>query len=225
MAAHGEAKGNDGGPVTSNEVANWVSDRVKTGRFVPGQRLIEGDIMRATGASRSRVREALQRLEVERLIVIEEFRGASVRTFSDAEMRQLYRVRMALEGLAAHDFADADEPSLKAELQALQDQLDACERASNRAGFSAINDAWHDLIIAGSRNDYIATFVQRLRVPSYRLLFATFHKWDRIEQANADHRAITAAITSGRAEEAERLMRAHIGDALVAIVEEVRLAD
>ena len=65
---------------TGVEVAGWVRNRIRNGRFSPGQRLVEVDIIRQTGASRSKVREALQRLEGEGLVQIEEFRGASVKS-------------------------------------------------------------------------------------------------------------------------------------------------
>jgi hypothetical protein len=47
------------------DVANWIRERIRAGRFVPGQRLVEADIMREVATSRSRVREALQRLATE----------------------------------------------------------------------------------------------------------------------------------------------------------------
>ena len=63
----------------TSAVADWVRERIRLGKLVPGQRLIEADMVRETGASRSKVREALQRLESEGLVTIEEFRGASVK--------------------------------------------------------------------------------------------------------------------------------------------------
>src|SRR5690349_21951023 len=92
-------------PLSVSAVVEWIRDRIRRGRLVPGQRLVEADIMREVSASRSRVREALQRLSAEGLVTIEEFRGASVKQFSRDEIRQIYRARMALEGLAARDFA------------------------------------------------------------------------------------------------------------------------
>ena len=86
-------------------VADWVRERIRLGKLVPGQRLVEADMVRDTGASRSKVREALQRLESEGLVTIEEFRGASVRRLGIDEVRQIYQTRMALEGLAAGEFA------------------------------------------------------------------------------------------------------------------------
>ncbi|HXR50715.1 MAG TPA: GntR family transcriptional regulator [Steroidobacteraceae bacterium] len=203
----------------AQEVADWVRDRVRLGKLVPGQRLIEADIVRDTGASRGRVREALRRLESEGLVAIEEFRGASVKRLGADEVRQIYRARMVLEGLAAAEFAAADDTPRKQRLLALQAQMDENETAANHDRFARLNSAWHRLIIEGADNAYVAQFLASLTVPIYRLLFSTFYAAHRIRMANADHRIITAAIAAGRAEEAERAMRAHIAHGLVALTE------
>lgn len=202
-----------------HETIDWIRERIRRGRFVPGQRLVEADIVREVGTSRSRVREALQRLSTEGLVTIEEFRGASVKTFSRDEVRQIYRARMALEGLAAGDFAAADAPQLKARLAKVQAELDAIEHTGDHERFARLNDEWHRLIIEGSGNDYVRMFVERLRVPIYRLLFSTFYNARRIDTANAGHQKITAAIVGGRVKEAERCMRDHIAEGLDALAE------
>src|SRR5262245_2753664 len=167
---------------------DWIRERIRRGRFVPGQRLVEADIMRELAATRSRVREALQRLATEGLVTIEEFRGASVKHFTRDEVTQIYRVRMVLEGLAAGDFAAADAPQLKERLRKIQDELNALEHTGDHERFARLNDEWHRLIIEGSGNEYVRTFVERLRVPIYRLLFSTFYNARRIDKANAGHR-------------------------------------
>jgi DNA-binding GntR family transcriptional regulator len=204
--------------VTSvHETIEWIRERIRRGRFVPGQRLVEADIIRELGTSRSRVREALQRLSTEGLVTIEEFRGASVKTFSRDEGRQIYRVRMALEGLAAGDFAAADVPQMKSRLAKIQAELNAIEHTGDHERFARLNDEWHRLIIEGSGNEYVRMFVDRLRVPIYRLLFSTFYNARRIDKANAGHRRITDAIVEGRVKDAEKLMREHIAEGLEAL--------
>ncbi len=89
---------------SSAEIADWIRERIRNRRFVAGQRLVEFDITRKTGGSRFKVREALQRLEAEGLVSIEEYRGASVRSATMEEVRQLYRARGALEGICTADF-------------------------------------------------------------------------------------------------------------------------
>ncbi len=206
-------------PVSVSAVVEWIRDRIRRGRLVPGQRLVEADIMRELSASRSRVREALQRLSTEGLVTIEEFRGASVKQFSRDEIRQIYRARMALEGLAARDFAESEAVDLKRRFASVQQELNALEHTGDHERFARLNDEWHHLIIEGSGNSYIAMFVERLRVPIYRLLFSTFYSAQRIDRANAGHRRISEAILAGRGKEAERLMREHIEEGLEALGE------
>jgi DNA-binding GntR family transcriptional regulator len=217
MIGQSDAPEPDRKTVTAAVVRSWLRERIRRGRLVPGQRLVEADIMAETGASRTRVREALQRLEAEGLVVIEEFRGASVRQLSGDEVKQIYRARLALEGIAAHDFALKLDPPRKAELARLQVEMNALEQSGDHRRFAALNDDWHDLILDGAGNDYIRTFVDRLRLPLYRLLFSAFYKPSRIDDANRGHRRVTAAILAGDAVAAEAEMRAHIADALEAV--------
>jgi DNA-binding GntR family transcriptional regulator len=200
-------------------VSDWVRERIRHGRLVPGQRLVEADIVAATGASRGKVREALRRLEAEGLVTIEDFRGASVKRLGPDEVRQIYQARMALEGLAAAECAARADAGLRARLAALQAELDAGEHAADHDRFARLNEAWHRTIIEGSGNQFIAQFLTRLTVPIYRLLFSTFYTAQRIATANADHRAITAAIVEARPQAAERAMRAHIRAGLEALIE------
>jgi DNA-binding GntR family transcriptional regulator len=201
------------------QVVAWVRDRIAQGRLVPGQRLVEADIVAATGASRARVREALRRLEAEGLVTIEEFRGASVKKLGPDEVRQIYEARMVLEGLAAAACALRADESQRQKLRAIQKALNDGESSGSHDQFAKRNAEWHALIIAGSGNEYIAQFLGRLTVPIYRLLFSTFYTAERIKAANADHRIITAAIVEGRAEDAERAMRDHIRAGLEALIE------
>jgi DNA-binding GntR family transcriptional regulator len=203
----------------ARDVVDWIRSRIRLGRFVPGQRLVEADITRDTGASRSKVREALQRLEAEGLVEIEEFRGASVRRFSRDEVRQIYRARMVLEGLAAAEFAALDAPEAKSELARIQDELNQIEHLGDHDRFARLNSEWHDLIIDQAGNEYVRQFLARLTVPIYRLLFSTFYSSQRIDAANADHRTITAAIVEGRVADAEAAMREHIEAGLGALSE------
>jgi DNA-binding GntR family transcriptional regulator len=200
--------------VGTREVVDWLQDRIRRGLLTPGQRLIEADISRQTGAARGHVREALRKLEAESIVVIEEFRGASVKRYSRDDIRRIYELRMALEGLAAGNFAGADLPGAKEQLAALQRELNRYERDINHEMFARTNDAWHSLIIESSGNAYLKQFVARLKIPIYRLLHRSFFNQARLDISNDAHKKITAAILAGKSKEAERLMRAHVADGL-----------
>ena len=205
--------------VTTHAVMALLREKIRIGRLVPGQRLVEADIVKETGASRGKVREALRRLETEGLVSIEEFRGASVRQLSMDEGDQIYKARMALEGMAAGEFARSDNTKLKKQLQKLQTGMNGLEKTGDHGRFAQLNDAWHALIIEGSGNYYATQFLRQLSVPVYRLLFSTFYNAQRIDRANADHKVITRAIVDGRVDDAERAMRNHILDGFAALIE------
>lgn len=195
---------------TSVELADWIRERIRRGQFAPEQRLVEVDIIRKTGGSRLKVREAFQRLAAEGLVDIEPFKGASVRSTSLEEVRQIYRARAALEGVAAADFAIAATDEQRERLQQLQDELELCVENHAPERFGRLNAQWHQLLVDGSGSTLIGELLQRLNVPIHRLLFDSFYDAERLRTANDDHRRILKAILERDAPAAEEAMRAHV---------------
>lgn len=206
-------------PVSTRDLVLSIREKIRLGQLVPGQRLVEADIVEEFDTSRSKVRETLQRLETEGLVRIEEFRGATVRQLSMDEVYQIYQARMALESMAAAEFAKSKDEGLKKQLQKLQSAMNELEHTGDHHSFAQLNDSWHALIIKGSGNAYAAHFLSQLSIPVYRLLFTSFYGAQRITYANADHKIITKAIVEGRSKDAQAAMRAHIDDGLTAISE------
>lgn len=195
---------------TGVEIADWIRTQIRSSRFVPGQRLVEVDIIRQTGGSRFKVREAFQRLAADGLVEIEEFRGASVRGASMDEVRQLYRARAALEGICAADFAERASAADKQRLADLADAMDDCVNGGAPEKFGQLNAEWHMLLMQGTGNAVIEDLVKRLNTPVHHLLFETFYRSDRLREAAADHRLIVQAVQAGDGPAAEAAMRRHI---------------
>lgn len=191
-------------------IADWIRSQIRASRFVPGQRLVEVDIIRQTGGSRFKVREAFQRLAAEGLLEIEEYRGASVRGASMDEVRQLYRARAALEGLCAADFTERASAEDKAELSRIAAEMETCVQDGAPERFGQLNSRWHSLIMQGAGNGVIEEVVKRLNTPVHHLLFETFYRGTRLREAVEDHREILRAVLAGNAGEAEIAMRRHV---------------
>lgn len=199
---------------STTAVVDYIKSRIRGGYLVPGQRLVEADLMRETNASRGRVREALQRLVVEGIVVQQEFRGASVKRLTRDEVDQNYRAREMLEALCARLVAERGEPDVLRRLGELQAAMDVCEAEGDNDRYGTLNEEWHELIIAGSRNVYTQTFLERLRIPIFRIQFRRMFSRRALLSSNTAHKKITAAIVAGDAEAAELLMRSHIREAL-----------
>ncbi|MCC7461232.1 MAG: GntR family transcriptional regulator [Gammaproteobacteria bacterium] len=197
--------------LTMPQLVAWLKQRIMQGLLVPGQRLVEADLIRATGAGRAHVREALQRMETEGFVQIEEFRGASVRRLSPADVQAIGEVREVLEGLAARLAATAPLSAVaRGHLSRLQRELDEAAARHEIDRYNATNRRYHALIAEQAGNPYATAFLERLRVPILGLQFQAFFASEKELKRNTDHQKITAAILRGDAAAAEAAMRAHI---------------
>jgi DNA-binding GntR family transcriptional regulator len=199
---------------SSVEIGDWIRNQIRSRRLVSGQRLVEVDIIRKTGGSRFKVREALQRLEGEGLVTIEEFRGASVRSAGMEEVRQIYRARAALEAICAADFTRTASPEQRETLYRIAEEMEHCVESGTPENFGQLNARWHMMIMEGSGNLVLRDVVQRLDTPVHHLVFETFYRSDHLRSAAADHAVIVEAIRASDPEAAEAAMRNHVENGL-----------
>ncbi len=199
----------------SRDVVDWLKGRIKRGLLAPGQRLVEADVVRDTGASRAHVREAFQRLESEGLVRIEEYRGASVRRLSRDEVEQVYRAREALEGMAARLIAERGlTPAQEAELRRLQAELELAALERRADDYSRNNELLHRFVSDQCGNANIAVFLERLRLPLFRLQFNFLMRVEEMQKSHRDHTELVACLLGRDPDGAERAMRKHLRDAL-----------
>ena len=86
---------------TANRVCDELRRLIVSGALEPGQRLNEADVAEQLGVSRSPVREALQRLVAERLLIAERNKSVTVKHFTDGDINEIYDARIAIESHAA----------------------------------------------------------------------------------------------------------------------------
>jgi len=149
-------------PSLTDRVTARLRDAILQLRLAPGQRLVERDLAESTGASRTCVRAALQRLGAEGLVVRSPSGMLSVAAVSPDEARQIYEVRAALEGAMARQFvaraSDADQ-------RALADAAAQVEQAVQRAdpaAYVAAFGAFYDVLLRGSGNEIAHRFLHML---------------------------------------------------------------
>jgi DNA-binding GntR family transcriptional regulator len=193
-------------------IVDHIREGLGSGRYSPGQRLIESDITEALGVSRGPLREALRRLAAEGLLEITHHRGARVRTFDRRELMGIFELREVLEGLAARSAARAvkSDSTLANRLRELAAEMNAATKAGRLQQYVGLNQELHDLIVDAADNPQLATLVRQLQTPTLRLVFRGILDRDMTRRSNAEHAKIIAAITAGDEEAAERAMRRHI---------------
>ncbi len=193
-------------------VVSAVTEAVRSGRLVPGHRLVEAEYVKRLNVSRSTVREAFQRLVADGLLHFERHRGVTVRQLSRKEVQDLYQVRASLEGLAARLAAPVLAKAPK-KLESLQARMDKAVAKGDMAAFSRGNVAFHQLIHDAADNALASELNERFAHSLYWLQFRVMVDAARVFDTNAGHRKVTAALIAGDAAKADRTMQAHIRDA------------
>ncbi|WP_172292243.1 GntR family transcriptional regulator [Pseudoruegeria sp. HB172150] len=196
---------------SSEVIAQALKDRVLSGGYAPGQRLIEMELAEEFGVGRGRVREAFRTLVGEGLLAFVANRGVMVRRFTREEMLSIGRTREVLEGLAARLAAERE---LTAEEQAAlsdcQARMDRAVAADDVEEFNRENRSYHALIAQFAGNELILDFLDRARVPLMRLQLPPGAAAESMPRSNRHHHAITTAILTGMPDAAEAAMRAHV---------------
>jgi DNA-binding GntR family transcriptional regulator len=207
-------------------VAALVKKSILDGRYAPGQRLVEVDLVRETGESRAHVREGLRHLRAEGLVEIEDYRGAVVKRLTRQDIYLAGRVREALEGLAARQIAERsllDEE--RATLTSLRARLVAASGAEDYAGYTAANEELHQFIIRASNNPYLDSVLDRLRVVVRQTHHFAAYRSKAFFAGNVEHLGIIEAILHGHPDVAESMMRMHVRKGTLMIDEWLRTND
>ena len=133
-------------------VKDVILQRIVSGEYPPGSRLVETRIAPELGVSQAPVREALRDLEQLGCIVHEPFRGCSVRAFSADELLEAFPVRAALEALAARLAAERISENELLRLAELLETMRAAARRDDPHGQSQANASFHATIVRAARN-------------------------------------------------------------------------
>ena len=176
------------------QVAEVLRSAITSGRFMPGQRLVEKDLCELTGVSRASVREALRQLETEGLIETRPNRGPLVSRLSPQDAASIYAVRGALEALAAQLFATQASDQQVAELEAAVRVLDKAYKARDVDGIVEAKRRFYDVLFEGSGNSMIASILNTMNARITMLRRVSLSSPKRAPASIREIRAVLTAI-------------------------------
>lgn len=196
-----------------------LRERIRDGRYAQGQRLVVAEVTKVLGVSAGPVREAIRRLTGEGLIEIEPHRGASVRAFKSRDVREIFQLREVIEGLAAR--LAAERIDLGDHRAALEASIFEMRRvlAAGSDGYIEHNHDFHDLIYRMAGNDRVREAAAQLTLPIYQMRYHYLMDPSYARTSAGEHQLIVEAILEGDAPRAERMMRNHIRNSGVAMLE------
>ena len=206
-------------PTRSDDVYERLREAILTGRARPNERLIEAELADRLQVSRTPIRESLQRLAAEGLVVSRR-RGWVVLEHTSVEIREIYEARAALEGYCARLAAQRATDAQLKEIASLHHPKRNLK--SSRQHLVEINDGFHDAILAAAQNERLADMIRRNRTYYFTFRIAQLYSDEEADASIAGHQAIARALLQRDANRAEREMRAHIDLALAVILAKLR---
>jgi DNA-binding GntR family transcriptional regulator len=187
-----------------------LREAIVTGRLQPNERLVESDLARSLGVSRTLVRAALVRLEHEGLVEHERHRGARVRLVSEGEAVEILETRAVLEGLAARLAAERATAADVQDLKGILADMQSLREADDLLAVSDLNGQLHRRLLEISDHETATRLIGALNSQMVRFQYRTILLPGRSERSFAEHAEIVAAVATHDGERAEAAMRTHL---------------
>ena len=183
---------------------------ILSGAFEPRAPLIQKDLCQRFRVSRTPVRDALNHLQAEGLVVAIPNKGVFVRTLSSKEIYEIYGIRILLEGTAAKSAAGRAE---KRRLNQILKEVSLLQKEKERMSFESVRQTGsklHQLIMANSGNGMMKEILDRIWAPIEISRVPFRDSRERIDQINLEHVEIIEALLKQDGEMAGDLMKAHL---------------
>jgi DNA-binding GntR family transcriptional regulator len=190
-----------------------LREAINLGRLRPGERLMEIQLAEEMGVSRTPVREAIRKLELEGFVAMVPRKGAYVAGISVKDIVDVFEIRASLEALAA---GLAAERITDEEMELLERSLVEISEFSTNENIKAIVDGdinFHDIIYKASRNQRLVQIITHLQEQIHRFRMTSLSQPGRTKIALDEHKSIVEAISDRDVELAQQLAREHIENA------------
>jgi DNA-binding GntR family transcriptional regulator len=205
------------------EVVNQLRSYIVEGPLVPGSKIPERELCEHLKVSRTPLREALKVLAAEGLVDLLPNRGARVRQFSEADIRNLFEMisgldfvvgRLACERISEEEIATIEKMHLDMYTHYLRREI---------ADYFRLNQAIHQAIVNAAANPLLSEHYAKLNAAVRRLRYtANLVRRDRLSEAMREHEQIVDALRRRDADELGMLMFRHIQKKCDAVCEYVR---
>ena len=203
-------------------VTEHVRREITEGAYPPGAHLVAREVAEALGVSSIPVREAFLRLVEEGLVVRVPRRGAFVAPASADAVRDLTRVRIALEELAVELSIEHWTPEDRRAAQEIVDAMSKAARAGDKEEFFHQDEAFHQLFWRAAKSETLLAIAANLRGRISRFLHeATVGDRAALEASADDHQRWLDAVDSGEPERAREEVEKQIGSAAARIIERI----
>jgi len=203
---------------SSNRVFDAIREDILIARYKPGERIPESRLSKMYNVSRSPIREAFQRLASEGLLELIPQKCAVVKTYPIDQIRDLFELMEAVDGIAARAAALRID---SIQMQNLVDTLAVTESmlVKHNEAFYPLDLDFHQKILEAAKNDKILTVGWKIHSQLRISRHMSAHSSERSWEAYKEHLSILNAIKDRDPDNAERIMRLHVKNALQNLID------
>ncbi|HWR08771.1 GntR family transcriptional regulator [Sporomusa sp.] len=191
-------------------VAETLREAIVNGILKPGERLMEIQLAEELGVSRTPVREAIRKLELEGFVVMIPRRGTYVADLSIKDINEVFEIRTALDVLAAGLAVERITEDELEQLERLLVEIGELIEEDDADKIVESDSQFHDILYRASRNDRLVGIINNLREQFTRFRSISIQYPGRMQKSVEEHRRLVEAIASRDTDLAQQLAREHM---------------
>ncbi|MCI6859026.1 MAG: GntR family transcriptional regulator [Eubacterium sp.] len=191
-------------------VFNTLRQAIITGEFAPGERLMEISLANRLGVSRTPVREAIRKLELEGLVIMIPRKGAQVARITEKNLRDVIEIRTVLEEFAAGLACERITADGIAQLKNVHQQFIKSVENGDILDIVDKDELFHDTIFRATDNNRLLSIINNLREQFYRFRMEYVKDIRQRSKLVEEHRELLDAISSRDSARAKDLMHTHL---------------
>lgn len=191
-------------------VCETLRDAIRKGILKPGERLMEIQLAEELGVSRTPVREAIRKLELEGYVIMMPRRGTYVANLSIRDVNEVFEIRTSLDSLASGLAAERITDEELERLQRLLVLIGGYIESNNMEKIVETDTEFHDLLYQASRNTRLVGIIFNLREQLTRFRATSMAFPGRLKETLEEHRRLVEAIAQGDVKEAQLAAEEHM---------------
>ena len=204
-------------------VFNTLRQAILTGELKPGERLMEIHLANRLGVSRTPIREAIRKLELEGLVTMIPRRGAEVAQITEKSMKDVLEVRRTLDALSAELACERISGDEEEALKQACLNFEAAVKTKDTKAIAKADVAIHDIIAAATGNQRLIQLINNLAEQMYRYRFEYIKDASQHERIIEEHRIIYESIVKKDQEAAAQMAKIHIDNQEKAVIARIRM--
>jgi DNA-binding GntR family transcriptional regulator len=192
------------------QITEFLTQAIMDGQFESGERLVENELQRRFGVSRSPIRESFRVLEKKGLVNNVPRKGTYVRKITQKDIEENFPVRASLESLAARLSLENLQPSDIEKMEASFSKMVDGAKQNDFKTYLKYHTQYHEVFIRASRNDTLIEILENLRNQAIWFRYSYLYVQESYEYAVKVHRKILDCFIKKDADQLEGLVKEHI---------------